>query len=58
MSVTVRDFAEVKCLGRVELIVLARREGAKAVEMRGRTNDGLRLLILAKRAERPTERVA
>lgn len=50
MSVTVADFAEVKKLGRAELVGLAHREGAKAKETKGRTDDGLRLLILSKRA--------
>lgn len=51
--VTVRDFAEVKKLGRAELVGLAHKEGAKAGETKGLTDDGLRLLILAKRAGEP-----
>jgi hypothetical protein len=50
MSVTVSDFAEVKKLGRADLWSLANREGIKEVPVKGLTDDGLRLLILQKRA--------
>lgn len=50
MSVTVADFAEVKQLDRAALWTLAHSEGVKGVEVEGLTDDGLRLLILQKRA--------